>query len=214
MNSAAGIQYGSPAAPVEVLRAVAHELRQPLSNIESIAYYLKLVSPCGDRKVKEQLSRIEELVEQSHWILSSALQLACPAALAPEDVDLEEIITEAVSLRPALSHAGFCLELAGELPLVRLDPGQGRRLVDLLLMLFRQIAAAGHRVTLRTCACPDGSVQLEIQSSVPGYRSESSLGPGAALAIESARRIAGAHGGRLESSVDPETGIRLSVLLR
>jgi signal transduction histidine kinase len=213
MNSAAGIQYGSPAAPLEVLRSVAHELRQPLSNIESIAYYLTLVLPCGDSKVKEQLSRIEELVEQSHWILSSALQLACPAAIAPEDVDLEEIITEAVSARPALSHADFCLELAGNLPLVRLDPGQGRRLVDLLLMLFRQIATAAHPVTLRTCGLPDGGVQFEIQSCAPGYRSESSLGPGAALAIESARRIVVAHGGRLDSLTDPETGIRLSVVL-
>ena len=53
-------------APAEVLATVAHDLRQPLSNIEAIAYYLSMILPPGDAKIQAQLARIRELVEQSN----------------------------------------------------------------------------------------------------------------------------------------------------
>jgi signal transduction histidine kinase len=65
----------------EVLGSLAHDLRQPLSNIEAIAYYLSMILPSGDDKIQPQLARIRELVEQSNLILSDALSLApAPAA--------------------------------------------------------------------------------------------------------------------------------------
>jgi signal transduction histidine kinase len=65
----------------EVLGTLAHELRQPLSNIEAIAYYLSMILPPGDENIQAQLGRIRELVEQSNLILSTALGLA-PAPVA------------------------------------------------------------------------------------------------------------------------------------
>jgi signal transduction histidine kinase len=68
-------------AITEALGTVAHELRQPLSNIEAVAYYLSMILPPGDAKIQLQLARIRELVEQSDLILSNALGLeAAPAA--------------------------------------------------------------------------------------------------------------------------------------
>jgi signal transduction histidine kinase len=65
----------------QALATVAHELRQPLSNIEAIAYYLSMILPRGDAKIQLQLARIRELVEQSDLILSNALGLeTAPAA--------------------------------------------------------------------------------------------------------------------------------------
>jgi signal transduction histidine kinase len=62
-------------APAEVLGTVAHELRQPLSNIETIAYYLSLVLPKDDPKIQEQLERIRELVHETNEILSNRIRL-------------------------------------------------------------------------------------------------------------------------------------------
>ena len=62
----------------EVLGTLAHELRQPLSNIEAIAYYLSMILPPGDQNIQAQLARIRELVGQSNSILSTALGLAPP----------------------------------------------------------------------------------------------------------------------------------------
>ena len=70
----------------EVLGTLAHELRQPLSNIEAIAYYLSMILPPGDNKIQPQLARIRELVEQSNLIISDALGLASAPAAEPQSV--------------------------------------------------------------------------------------------------------------------------------
>jgi len=68
------------------LGTLAHELRQPLSNIEAIAYYLSMILPPGDQNIQAQLIRIRELVEQSNSILVSALGLAPAPAAEPQPV--------------------------------------------------------------------------------------------------------------------------------
>jgi hypothetical protein len=196
-------------SPAEILRTVAHELCQPLSSIASTAYYMSLVLPSADAKLQEHLTRIQDLIEQSNWILSNGLRLADPVEpSSPQPIDLEEIITEAVSHRRDLR-----IELSGNLPLVRLDPARARALVEGLLILFRQIATADYPATLRTRLGGKGGVLLEIASSVPGYHSESALAPGSKLEIDSARQIAESHGGSLECQVDPATGVRLRAVL-
>jgi signal transduction histidine kinase len=73
-------------AIAQALGTVAHELRQPLSNIEAIAYYLSMILPPGDAKIQLQLARIRELVEQSDLILSNALGLETAPAAGPQPV--------------------------------------------------------------------------------------------------------------------------------
>ena len=85
MSSLATLQRDAELAPSEVppipgAQSVAHELRQPLSNIEAIAYYLSMILPQSDQKIQAQLARIRELVEQSDGILSSSLREAAQAA--------------------------------------------------------------------------------------------------------------------------------------
>ncbi len=57
---------------VDALATVVHDLRQPLSSIETIAFYLSMVLPPGDAKIQAQLERIRELVQESNEILSRA----------------------------------------------------------------------------------------------------------------------------------------------
>src|SRR5246127_3668006 len=96
------------------LETIAHELRQPLSAIESIAYYLNLVLPQDGSPGRAQAARLQELVEQSNWILTCALQLADPSPLATELLDLEKLITQIVTARLLHDHPHdtFRLELA------------------------------------------------------------------------------------------------------
>jgi light-regulated signal transduction histidine kinase (bacteriophytochrome) len=228
MSSVAGISTAAPSAVSEevardVLHDIAHELRQPLSAIESIAYYLTLVLPRGDDKVHDQLHQLQHLVEQSDWILSNGLHLAEPLAVSPEVLDFEELLTEVISSRGWPLERLPLLELAGNLPLVRVDPGLGRALVGNLLMLFRQLATESYPAILRTAVAETlensydpqatGGIALEMQTASPGHGSEVSLGPGGILSLESARRIAAAHGGSLHCTVDPMAGIRVRVML-
>jgi len=52
------------------LHDLAHDLRQPLSAIEAIAYYLELTS--ADESVCAQLQRIRAMVNQAHCILETS----------------------------------------------------------------------------------------------------------------------------------------------
>jgi signal transduction histidine kinase len=226
MSPVAGISAAPSAAPEKVARDVlhniAHELRQPLSAIESIAYYLTLILPQGDDKVHDQLHQLQQLVEQSDWILSNGLHLAEPLAVSPEVLDFEELLTEFISSRGWPPERLPLLQLGRNLPLVRVDPGLGRALVGNLLMLFRQLATESHPAVLRTGALPDeaqsgqtisSGIALEMETAAPGHVSEASLGPGGILSLESARKIAAAHGGSLECAIDPMAGIRVRVML-
>ncbi len=213
MSSATGVQtvaavpeaQSLPAAVV--LETIAHELRQPLSAIESIAYYLSLVLPRDGGPAREQAGRLQQLVEQSNWILTSALQIADRAPLAPQLVNLETLVTQVVREDSAIR-----LELAGGLPLVQLDPVRGRALIENLLLLFRQVASDLHPVRIRTSKS-DGGVLLEMATAVPGYRSEAALGPGCGLSIESARRVVALHGGTFRIHVDAVSGVGVEVVL-
>jgi len=219
LSSLAGVQTTAvsfPVLPQVALQMIAHELRQPLSTIGSIAYYLGLILPKGDNRAWEHVARLQQLVEQSNWILTCGLQLADQTPLAPVPLDFEQLIRQAIATRTSQGHAHPILELSGDLPVVRLDRMRGLGLIENLLALCIHLAGGAHPVRLRTTA-PDagenGGVVLEISTVAPGYRSEAALGAGSALGLECARRIVHAHGGSLTVDVDPVSGIRLRAVL-
>jgi signal transduction histidine kinase len=218
MSSAAEVQTVAAAPetqaslPAVDLQTIAHELRQPLSAIESIAYYFSLALPRDSWPARKQAKRLQELVEQSNWILTCALQLADNTPLAPQPLNLEELILQTVNSRTAQGERRIHLAMAGGLPLVNVDPGRARTLLDNLLTLFRQLASDLHPVRVTTAA-GEGGVSLGIATSIPGYRSEGSLGPGCGLSIQSARRLVERHGGTFSIHVDAASGVSLKVVL-
>ena len=208
---AAALETQLPSAAVD-LQTIAHELRQPLSAIESIAYYLNLTLPRDSRPARKHTRRLQQLVEQSNWIVTSALQLADNTPLAPQSLNLEELIIQTVNSRMVHGEPRIQLDLAGGLPLVNLDPGRGRALVENLFTLFRQLASDLQPIRVATSVA-EGGVCLGIGIAIPGYRSEASLGPGCSLSIQSARRVVEAHGGTFSIDVDAASGVGLKVVL-
>ncbi|MGC2659386.1 MAG: hypothetical protein WA324_15630 [Bryobacteraceae bacterium] len=53
-----------------LLADLIHEVRQPLSTIECLAYYLELTSE--DEGVRQQMQRIQELIWQANGILENS----------------------------------------------------------------------------------------------------------------------------------------------
>ena len=60
----------SVASNTSALEEVAHEVRQPLSVIESLAYYLEMTS--ADEVTASHLRRIQAMVVQANRVLSQA----------------------------------------------------------------------------------------------------------------------------------------------
>ena len=196
----------------DLMHLIAHELRQPLSTIGSIAYYLTLILPRDDQKIHEQLARLQQLVEQSSWILSNGQQLTETPGMTPEAIDLDELILDTIAARSGAGDAQVRLDLKSDRALVKADPLLARALLENILMLFRLVSNREHPATIRTMKTQAG-VTLEIATSAPGFRSETALGPGGAMSLECARRIVKRHGGTVNLNVDASTGIRMLVML-
>ena len=172
-----------PQSNESLLNNLAHELRQPLSTIESIAYYLELALPHGDPRVLAQLTRLRHLVEQSGWILNDALSLSQPRFVNAEAVDLDEILSEFV-LEQAQQDSHwphFDLELSGA-P-VWMDFQQARELVQGICRFFRSVAKAGSEIRVDTRVLAGGSTLLRAR--VEGQScDDASLPPGSNLTLE------------------------------
>ncbi|MFX9031495.1 hypothetical protein ABTN13_20425, partial [Acinetobacter baumannii] len=69
-----------------MVRQIAHELRQPLSTIESIAYYLDLILPRDEPRARQQVERLQRLVEQSNWIVANAVNFVQASTPVPQDL--------------------------------------------------------------------------------------------------------------------------------
>ena len=210
------IAYDTP----EVVRHLAHELRQPLSTIESIAYYLEIVLPRDSGKVRHQLEKLQQVVQQTSWILSDAVHFLQASPPSPQLVDLNELISESISESARGERVWAPTELSGGQALVRLDLEQGRHLVHNLLVFFRQLSGADSELKVRTSAV-DGEVHLEVSStalecSVAELESmfepfSPHLPAGSGLALASVRRITEVHGARIEFHSGPERRISLLV---
>ena len=57
------------ASPDERLRELVHELRQPLSSIEAIAYYLEMTLPAAQVQARMHMTHLQRLVEEANAIL-------------------------------------------------------------------------------------------------------------------------------------------------
>ena len=216
MNPAVDVQ--AAAEPLALIEALVHELRQPLSAIESTAYYLAMVLPPAERRAQDHAARLQRLIEQANWILSCGLQLADSSRMNPEPVDLEELITQAVASRVAEGGSLPHLDLAGGLPLVRLDPGRAQFLIAHVLAMLGRASDAGYPVRVRT-ACGPAGLSLEFAVETRCQTPEACLGAGASMGIECARRIVEAHGGTLAIEFDaaplefdPSSNVRVRIL--
>lgn len=59
--------------PEQLLKNLVHDLRQPLSNIETSVYFLSLHLRAADPQTREQIRTLEHQVERAAAILSETV---------------------------------------------------------------------------------------------------------------------------------------------
>lgn len=80
MSAAAAVLVASPsfleATPEpdseSVVRDFIHDLRQPLSSIEAIAYYLEMTLPAEQIEARQYMRRVQQLVDEASGVLQRA----------------------------------------------------------------------------------------------------------------------------------------------
>ncbi len=202
-----------------LMEHLAHELRQPLGAIESIAYYLNLVLPREDTRAREQLAKIQVLVEQSNWILNNGIELTRVPEAACETIDIEEMLSQE-SAHSGAGREPVLLRFQPDLPLVRFETGRLRAILQNLFAFFRILGQNRHALAIETVSGSE-EVVLRFHCAVPGYRSRSGdegtgdagLPAGALLSLAAARRVADAHQTRFVFEVDPLSGVSAELCL-
>ncbi|HEV8037234.1 MAG TPA: hypothetical protein VGP62_00115 [Bryobacteraceae bacterium] len=56
----------------EAVRDFIHDLRQPLSSIEAIAYYLEMTLPAEQLQARQYMRKLQQLVDEANSILHHA----------------------------------------------------------------------------------------------------------------------------------------------
>jgi signal transduction histidine kinase len=203
----------------EVVRQLSHELRQPLSTMESIAYYLSMVVPRHDLRVRQQVEKLQTLVDQMNWVLADAVHFFQATPPNPQLVDLNELVSETITSEQG-AHTPMQVSLCESVAMVQMDPSQARHCVQSLIGLVRKWAHGEVRVSTRQVGSEVhlrvAAPQLRIQSDEASlifepFRPHAPAGAG--LAFASVRRIAEANGGRAEVQLNEPKGVTVSVEL-
>lgn len=58
------------------MSSLLHELRQPLSSMEAIAYYMEMTLPVEQLQARQYMRRLQLLVEQANAIIDQNLATA------------------------------------------------------------------------------------------------------------------------------------------
>ncbi len=206
--------------PAEVVRHVARELRAPLNAIDSIACYLDLVLPRADAKGRRQLGKLRQEVRQINGILSDAIHFLRAAPLRLEALDLSEVLSRTVSEWRGQEGPSVALDLQRRLPLVNLDLEQIQHMLRNLVAFFGRFSPSDRPIAVRVYTVGD-EIKLEVKAETPQCTQgdvqplfdpfDSSLPEGAGLGLASVRRIAEAHGARVEAVADPPGTLALTI---
>ncbi len=124
-----------------VLRHLSHELRQPLSGIEAIAYYLDMVLNDADPEITQHCVRLRRMVQQANWVLNDAA-LTLALVSAPHTPFCLTTFFTALGARMA-AHEEYTLDLhvADPLPSAWL-PTPAPRFFEHMIAFLRDVGSA------------------------------------------------------------------------
>jgi two-component system nitrogen regulation sensor histidine kinase NtrY len=209
----------------EVARAVAHEIRNPLTPIQFALQRLR------EEAHRPESPRAEVVEESADAILREVRSLSefatafSAVAQLPEPkfapTDLEALLEDAARLYRGSSPVEFRVEVERPVPLAWADAGQIQRVIVNLLKNSLDVLDGHGTVTLRLRRADDAARQglvLEVEDTGPGMDAatlERAMHPGfttkssgSGLGLTLVQRIVEQHGGRFGMESHPGVGTR------
>jgi two-component system, NtrC family, nitrogen regulation sensor histidine kinase NtrY len=213
----------------EVARRLAHEIKNPLTPIQLSAERLRrhfAASGASTRElVDECTTTIVGEVESLKGLVDEFAQFARMPSPRTVPTDLAQLITETLALYNGIfNDVSIVSRFAGDVPLVRLDVEQLRRVVINLvdnaieamdrkgeIVIETQLDRANRLVRVVVADNGPGIPAVEREKLFLPYYSTKRRGSGLGLAI--VRRIIAEHGGNIEVGDNTPHGTRFTIEL-
>ena len=208
----------------EVARAVAHEIRNPLTPIQFALQRLRDEARRGEPPRAEVVAEnTEAILREVHSLQEFATAFSAVAQL-PEPkfapCDLAALVEDAAKLYDGSSPVEFRVEVERPVPLAWADAGQIQRVIVNLIKNATDVVGDRGVVTLRVRRESNGGggVALECEDNGPGMDAatlERATHPGfttkstgSGLGLTLVQRIVEQHGGRFGLDSSPGVGTR------
>jgi two-component system sensor histidine kinase KdpD len=214
----------------EFTAAVAHDLRTPLASILGSVQTLRQraaeLAPAQRDALLDVIAREgERLAKLVDDVFDSARIDADGFVYSFSDVDVGEVVAEAVAAASAAGASGVVHHVEPGLPPVRADRARVRQVLANLVDNAVKFSPPGSPVDV-TAKAAGGGVVVEVTDRGPGIapaeqeriferlaRVPGTPQPGTGLGLHIARTIAEAHGGTLRVDSTPGDGATFSLTL-
>ena len=205
----------------QLVGSIGHELRNPLSVIESSLFILKGRIGTDERAAKH-IDRILEQINIANDIITKLLDMVRDRPLKRESIRVEEILTSAASSIKKPSGVRFRHTGIAELPPIAADAGQLRQVF--LNLFANAVDASSPQGEVQVKGRRDGeTIELSIEDSGPGV-DEAIRGRlfeplvtdkinGIGLGLALVKRIVERHGGTIKYEHQVARGARFVVRL-
>jgi len=205
---------------------VAHELRNPLAVINNAVYFLNLVQPDADVKVKEYLDIIKNEIRTAVKIITDLLDFSRIKSVDREPVSVHEMVQRVLERYPAPASVVVTLDFPSGLPQVYADPLQVEQVLGNLTVNAYQAMPEGGSLVISgqlVVSSEQEFVALSVRDTGVGIPLENmkklfeplftTKATGIGLGLAVSKKLAEANGGRIEVQSEPEKGSTFTVFL-
>lgn len=206
----------------QMAAVVAHEVKNPIAGIRGALQVIASRMP-PDSRDKPVVGDIIARLDALNGIVHDLLIFARPRALRSEPVDLRSLIQGTLGLlRRDPAYVSLDVEVAGDDAVIAADAEQLQIVLQNVIINAAQAMGGTGRITI-SIRRDDGEWTMSIADQGPGMPPEvrekvfepffSTKHRGTGLGLPIARRIAEAHGGRIDIDTPATGGTTVTIAL-
>jgi signal transduction histidine kinase len=201
---------------------VSQELRNPLGIINNSVYFLRMVQPDADEKIREYLDIIESEAHNADKIVNDLLDFSSNELVDRESIAVSELVSDALQHFPAPENVQVTLNLPENLPTIYVDPRQMTQVLGNLVLNACQAMAKGGKLTLSAkkkgkmmaIAVTDTGVGITPENMKKLFEPLFTTKPkGIGLGLAVSKKLVEANAGKIEVQSEPGKGSTFTVWL-
>jgi signal transduction histidine kinase len=208
----------------KIADSVGHELRNPLGVMNNAVYFLHAVLPDADERIKVYLDIIHDEIAATDHLLSDLLDAVRTKLPNPDNVEVGEMITQALRAASIPESVTVVSEIPALCPQLRVDPLQIQQVFRNLISNAAEAMREGGTLAIRARAETDGrALTVSVRDSGSGIAPEAlprlfqplftTKNRHIGLGLTVVKNLTEANGGSVAVQSEPGRGSTFSVTL-